>query len=76
MAAVAVSLRKSHDIVISSFCNIVKGQANYAIENLNSVNLLRTCGPYGFEIFFGYFTSLFKDLRFHISLSRLKFEYD
>ena len=28
MAAVAVSLRKSHDIVILSFCNIVKGQAN------------------------------------------------
>ena len=28
MAAGAVSLRKSHDIVISSFCNIVKGQAN------------------------------------------------
>ena len=27
MAAGAVSLRKSHDIVISSFCNIVKGQA-------------------------------------------------
>ena len=24
----AVSLKKSHDIVISSFCNIVKGQAN------------------------------------------------
>ena len=28
MAARAVSLRKSHDIVILSFCNIVKGQAN------------------------------------------------
>ena len=27
MAAGAVSLRKSHDIVISSYCNIVKGQA-------------------------------------------------
>ena len=26
----AVSLKKPHDIVISSFCNIVKGQANYA----------------------------------------------
>ena len=25
----AVSLKKSHDIVISSFCNKVKGQANY-----------------------------------------------
>ena len=28
MAASAVSLRKSYDIVILSFCNIVKGQAN------------------------------------------------
>ena len=28
-AAGAVSLRKSHDIVILSFCNIVKGQAKY-----------------------------------------------
>ena len=28
MAAGVVSLRKSHDIVILSFCNIVKGQAN------------------------------------------------
>ena len=27
LAAGAVSLRKSHDIVILSFCNIVKGQA-------------------------------------------------
>ena len=25
----AVSLKKSHDIVISSFCNIVEGQAKY-----------------------------------------------
>ena len=29
MAAGTVSLRKSHDIVILSFCDIVKGQANY-----------------------------------------------
>ena len=29
MAAGAVSLKKSHDIIILSFCNIVKGQANY-----------------------------------------------
>ena len=28
MAAGAVNLRKSHAIVILSFCNIVKGQAN------------------------------------------------
>ena len=27
----AVSLKKSHDIVISSFCNIVKGQAIYMV---------------------------------------------
>ena len=27
----AVSLKKSHDIVILSFCNIVKGQAKYQI---------------------------------------------
>ena len=31
MAAGAVSLRKSHDIVILSFCNIVKGQAIYLL---------------------------------------------
>ena len=31
MAACAVSLRKSHDIVILSFCNIVKGQAKYDV---------------------------------------------
>ena len=29
MVAGAVSLRKSHDIVILSFCNIAKGQAKY-----------------------------------------------
>ena len=28
MAAGAVSLKKSNDIVILSFCNIVKGQTN------------------------------------------------
>ena len=28
-AAGSVSLGKSHDILISSFCNIVKGQANH-----------------------------------------------
>ena len=32
MAPGAVSLRKSHDIIILSFCNIVKGQAKYQIE--------------------------------------------
>ena len=29
MTAGAVSLRKSHDIIILSFCNMVKGQAKY-----------------------------------------------
>ena len=33
MAAGAVSQRKSHDIVILSFCNIVKGQATYVLNN-------------------------------------------
>ena len=29
----AVSLKKSHDIVILSFCNIVKGQAKYIVTS-------------------------------------------
>ena len=33
MTAGTVSLRKSHDIIISSFCNIVKGQANSTIKS-------------------------------------------
>ena len=32
MAVDAVSLRKYHDIVILSFCNIVKGQAKYTLK--------------------------------------------
>ena len=40
MAAGAVNLRKSHDIVILSFCNIVKGQAKYlSIVQINRVHL-------------------------------------
>ena len=31
MAGGGVSLRKSHDIVILSFCNVVKGQAIYGV---------------------------------------------
>ena len=31
MAAGAVSLKNSHDIVILSFCNIVKGQAKWML---------------------------------------------
>ena len=41
MAAGAVSLRKSHDIVILSFCNVVKGQAIYWViygENYFAAN--------------------------------------
>ena len=34
MAAGAVSLRTSHDIVILSFCNIVKGQAIYIVQEI------------------------------------------
>ena len=29
----AVSLKKSHDIIILSFCNIVKGQAKYFLHD-------------------------------------------
>ena len=35
MAAGAVNLRKSHDIVILSFCNIVKGQAKCTTETVS-----------------------------------------
>ena len=37
MAAGAVSLRKSHDIIILSFCNIVRGQANYICNKFDMV---------------------------------------
>ena len=43
LAAGAVSLRKSHDIVILSFCNIVKGQANSpGIMKPTKLNILTT----------------------------------
>ena len=52
MAAGAVSLRKSHDIVILSFCNIltylVKGQAKYKRRRkiiLNELNAFYACQP-------------------------------
>ena len=35
MAAGAVNLRKYHDIVILSFCNIVKGQAKCTTETVS-----------------------------------------
>ena len=41
MAAGAVSLRKSHDIVILSFCNIVKGQAKYSKLETRKLILLQ-----------------------------------
>ena len=40
MAAGAVCLRKSHDIIILSFCNIVKGQAKYHLKLINFVMFL------------------------------------
>ena len=42
MAAGAVSLKKSHDIVILSFCNIVKGQANSLPHTKNSLTQYKT----------------------------------
>ena len=47
MAAGAASLRKSHDIVILSFCNIVKGQAKYHNPDSNQgLEIIRTfSGP-------------------------------
>ena len=38
MTAGAVSLKKSHDIVISSFCIIVKGQANCVLFSDQTLN--------------------------------------
>ena len=45
MAAGAVSLRKSHDIVISSFCNIAKGQATYILKSSPSPHLISSFAP-------------------------------
>ena len=39
MAAGAVSLKKSHDTVILSICNTVKGQAKYLSMLLSTVIL-------------------------------------
>ena len=55
MAAGAVSLRKSHDIVISPFCNIVKGQANY--QKLATLDNSETI-VYGLWDFNQYYTIL------------------
>ena len=41
MAAGALSLIKSHDIVILSFCNIVKGQAKCISQKI--INVLNIC---------------------------------
>ena len=42
MATGAVSLRKSHDIRILSFCNIVKGQAKYekTLVNITCISMI------------------------------------
>ena len=48
MAAGTVSLRKSHDIVILSFCNILKGQAKYKRRRkiiVNELNVFYACQP-------------------------------
>ena len=42
MTAGAVSLKKSHDIVILSFCNIVKGQANCTTNLVNHLLFLHS----------------------------------
>ena len=34
--------KKSHDIVISSFCNIVKGQANNGMKQNSTTYLLKS----------------------------------
>ena len=45
MAVGAVSLRKSHDIVILSFCNIVKDQAKYVFVSFAPLYLLESILP-------------------------------
>ena len=50
MAAGAVSLRKSHDIIISSFCNIVKGQANYEIIIVSNILYLKNFDEFSWRI--------------------------
>ena len=50
MAVGAVSLRKSHDIVILSFCNIVKGQAIYVHCTLLRSQLAYTAKQTGFPL--------------------------
>ena len=44
MAAGAVSLKKSHDIIILSFCNIVKDKAKYRSNGGDQKRL--TCYTY------------------------------
>ena len=39
----AVSLKKSHDIVILSFCNIVKSQTNYLGYFISHVPVFSNC---------------------------------
>ena len=52
MASGAVSLRKSHDIIILSFCNIIKGQANhYSLMDGTMVGCFSTIVHANLEIF-------------------------
>ena len=51
IAAGAVSLRKSHDIVILSFFNKVKGQANVDLSKINYENQFGI-PPLSFEFFY------------------------
>ena len=64
MAAGAVSLRKSHDIVILSFCNIVKGQAN-EFEDQN------VCEMLAFFSFPAFYTKKAGQLKFRLTLRSL-----
>ena len=50
MATGTDSLRKSHDIVILSFCNIVKGQAIYVHCTLLRSQLAYTAKQTGFPL--------------------------
>ena len=51
MAAGAVSLRKSHDIVILSFCNKIKGQDNILMLRVGgsklSIEIIHIMGQTG-----------------------------
>ena len=68
-AAGAVSLRKSHDIVILSLCNIVKGQAKYEKIPQNNISCQK-CSVKNNYLF--PFQKLMKYVDVHILLHSLK----